>query len=203
MSIRPFPPHWPTRAIAILLLCVLTIGLVIAQLWRTHEHSQNQLQANQTRLQLAQQELSRLSAEARPNLAVRKAQNQRPAPNIGDEDRRAWREQLVLAKQQAGLKQLHYELGPRLPVPTNLALSDSLRLFRSKMETEFDFTHEVEFLSFIETLHQAPGAQLIARECELTRRPQTDNHETSGILHARCQIDWLTLDREEARGRER
>lgn len=199
--------RYPKQAVRELAGLLLVLGATILSsllLWHRHAHDQKALQMASARLQGIRAQL----AESRRASPANSSTNQ-PLPALpaglarlatinAPQARAGWRMQLARAQQHAELIQLRYTLATRQQRSEHASGKD-LALYSSRMLVEMEVAHEADFLAFIESLLAAPADLPILRECELSQ-PLLASPASPPRLHARCQIDWLTLARPESDG---
>ena len=196
--------RYPKQAVRELAGLLLVLGATILSsllLWHRHAHDQKALQMASARLQGIRAQLAESRRASPANSSTNQPLPALPAglaPISAPQARAGWRMQLARAQQHAELIQLRYTLATRHQRSEHASGKD-LALYSSRMLVEMEVAHEADFLAFIESLLSAPADLPILRECELSQ-PLLASPASPPRLHARCQIDWLTLARPESDG---
>ncbi len=115
---------------------------------------------------------------------------------IGEERRLAWVEELRNQHLNKKLFTIKYNIGKQEPYkPTFINNYGDFLLNRSIMKLEFDMLHEEDLLNLTESLSNKSTGEFILRDCEISRlnNGAAVSNQLIANLHAKCEIDWLTL----------
>jgi hypothetical protein len=74
---------------------------------------------------------------------------------------------------------------------------DAFRLMRSSMKLDLVLLHEQDLLDILATLAATQGALMSPRRCRVAR--DAEQLPSPFTLSAHCELDWLTLSRQDAR----
>lgn len=66
-------------------------------------------------------------------------------------------------------------------------------MHRSVMQLELDMLHEADILNLTQSLATANTTPFLLRECEIIRTNGAISKQLVANMHARCELDWLTL----------
>lgn len=115
---------------------------------------------------------------------------------VGEERRIEWVESLREQHKNHKLFGIKYSIKQQEKYTPAFASSlGGFTLNRSVMQFELDMLHEGDLLQLTESLSKANVAELILRDCEITRLNESSALSSQLIanLHAQCELDWLTL----------
>lgn len=115
---------------------------------------------------------------------------------VGEERRIEWVESLREQHKNHKLFGIKYSIKQQEKYTPAFASSlGGFTLNRSVMQFELDMLHEGDLLQLTESLSKANVAELILRDCEITRLNESSalNSQLIANLHAQCELDWLTL----------
>lgn len=115
---------------------------------------------------------------------------------VGEERRIEWVESLREQHKNHKLFGIKYSIKQQEKYTPAFAPNlGGFTLNRSVMQFELDMLHEGDLLQLTESLSKANVAELMLRDCEITRLNESSALSSQLIanLHAQCELDWLTL----------
>ena len=115
---------------------------------------------------------------------------------VGEERRIEWVESLREQHKNHKLFGIKYSIKQQEKYTPEFAPNlGGFTLNRSVMQFELDMLHEGDLLQLTESLSKANVAELMLRDCEITRLNESSALSSQLIanLHAQCELDWLTL----------
>jgi len=115
---------------------------------------------------------------------------------VGEERRIEWVESLREQHKNHKLFGIKYSIKQQEKyTPAFVPNQGGFTLNRSVMQFELDMLHEGDLLQLTESLSKANVAELMLRDCEITRLNESGALSSQLIanLHAQCELDWLTL----------
>ncbi len=193
------PNDWKKLQIPLVILgvviAVVVACIVLAQQYKTEQElalltQQNQLNAARQRYQSSGQEKEVITAY------LPQYQTLINRGFVGEERRIEWVESLRAQHNNHKLFGIKYSIKQQEKYTPAFAPNlGGFTLNRSVMQFELDMLHEGDLLQLTESLSQANVAELILRDCEITRLNENGALSSQLIanLHAHCELDWLTL----------
>jgi len=193
------PNDWKKLQIPLVILgvviAVVVACIVLAQQYKTEQElalltQQNQLNAARQRYQSSGQEKEVITAY------LPQYQTLINRGFVGEERRIEWVESLRAQHNNHKLFGIKYSIKQQEKyMPAFAPNLGGFTLNRSVMQFELDMLHEGDLLQLTESLSQANVAELILRDCEITRLNENGALSSQLIanLHAQCELDWLTL----------
>jgi hypothetical protein len=115
---------------------------------------------------------------------------------VGEERRLEWVDELRKQHQNYKLFSIKYSIGLQEPYkPTFATNVGGFVLNRSIMTLDLDMLHEEDILQLTEALSKSNDEVFMLRDCEITRLTAGGalSKQLSPNLHAKCELDWLTL----------
>jgi hypothetical protein len=115
---------------------------------------------------------------------------------VGEERRLEWVDELRNQHQNHRLFSIKYSIGLQEPYnPSFLSNVGGFVLNRSVMKLDLDMLHEEDILRLTEALSGKDREVFMLRDCEITRLNAggTFSKQLIANLHAKCELDWLTL----------
>ena len=115
---------------------------------------------------------------------------------VGEERRLEWVDELRKQHQNYKLFSIKYNIGLQEPyTPSFLSNMGGFVFYRSIMKLELDMLHEEDILRLTEALSEKNDEVFMLRDCEITRLNASGafSKELIANLHAKCELDWLTL----------
>jgi type II secretory pathway pseudopilin PulG len=115
---------------------------------------------------------------------------------VGEERRLEWVDELRKQHQQNKLFSIKYSIGLQEPYkPSFVGNLGGFVLNRSIMTLDLDMLHEEDILQLTEALSRKNEEVFMLRDCEITRlnAGRALNNQLIANLHAKCELDWLTL----------
>ena len=115
---------------------------------------------------------------------------------VGEERRIEWVESLREQHKNHKLFGIKYSIKQQEKYTPGFAQNlGGFTLNHSVMQFELDMLHEGDLLQLTESLSKANVADLMLRDCEITRLNESGALSSQLIanLHAQCELDWLTL----------
>lgn len=121
---------------------------------------------------------------------------------VGEENRKAWIEQLTLIREQRQLFDLSWEIAPRRTFgPTLESGGEILQFMLSSLRLSLPLLHEQDLLHLLNDLEQQLPAYVRLRRCTLSRRAAHEEDKV-GLPHldADCELELITLLRSSLSG---
>lgn len=113
---------------------------------------------------------------------------------VGEERRIEWVELLRELHKNEKLFGISYAINQQeVYQPVFASSLGGFKLYRSVMKLELDMLHEGDILRLTESLGAASASRFILRDCELTRLNAGLSLQLTPNMHAKCELDWLTL----------
>ena len=113
---------------------------------------------------------------------------------VGEERRIEWVELLRELHKNDKLFGISYAINQQEEYqPVFASNLGGFKLYRSVMKLELDMLHEGDILRLTESLGAASTSPFILRDCELTRLNANLSLQLTPNMHAKCELDWLTL----------
>jgi len=176
-------------------IAVVVACIVFAQQYKTEQelallNQQNQLNAARQRYQSSGLEKEVITAY------LPQYQTLINKGFVGEERRIEWVESLREQHKNHKLFGIKYSIKQQEKyTPAFVPNQGGFTLNRSVMQFELDMLHEGDLLQLTESLSKANVAELMLRDCEITRLNESGALSSQLIanLHAQCELDWLTL----------
>ncbi|TFW70988.1 hypothetical protein C3Y98_08600 [Methylotenera oryzisoli] len=193
------PNDWKKLQIPLVVLGVVIVVvvacIVLAQQYKTEQelallNQQNQLNAARQRYQSSGLEKEVITAY------LPQYQTLINKGFVGEERRIEWVESLRDQHKNHKLFGIKYSIKQQEKYTPAFAPNlGGFTLNRSVMQFELDMLHEGDLLQLTESLSKAGVAELILRDCEMTRLNESGalSSQLTANLHAQCELDWLTL----------
>lgn len=120
---------------------------------------------------------------------------------VGEERRIEWVDELREQHNEHKLFGIKYGISQQEEYkPTFIINLGGFVLHRSIMKIDLDMLHEGDILQLTESLASKNVAPFILRDCEITRLNAAGvlSNQLIANLHAKCELDWLTMHEPEA-----
>ncbi len=120
---------------------------------------------------------------------------------VGEERRIEWVDELRAQHKEHKLFGIKYSISQQENYKPSFAPSlGEFVLHRSIMKLDLDMLHEGDILQLTESLAAKNPASFMLRDCEITRLGAVGalSNQLIANLHARCELDWLTMHEPEA-----
>lgn len=120
---------------------------------------------------------------------------------VGEERRIEWVDELRAQHKEHKLFGIRYGISQQEGYkPTFVTYLGGFVLHRSIMKLDLDMLHEGDILQLTESLASKNVAPFMLRDCEITRLNAVGvlSNQLIANLHAKCELDWLTMHEPEA-----
>lgn len=115
---------------------------------------------------------------------------------VGEERRIEWVEELRAQHNNHKLFGIQYSISQQAEYkPAFVSNLGGFVLHRSIMKLDLDMLHEGDILQLTESLNAKNTSPFMLRDCEITRLNSGAalSSQLVANLHAKCELDWLTL----------
>lgn len=114
---------------------------------------------------------------------------------VGEERRIEWVDELRMQHKQHKLYGIQYNISQQEEYKPTFALNlGAFALHRSIMRLELDMLHEGDILKLLESMANNDTPPFMLRSCELLRLNHSNTfNQLIPNLHAKCELDWLTI----------
>ena len=183
--------------IAVLVVVVIAIIVLFAFVQKFTDGQENALQQQKNLLNSARQRFQSSGIEKQTIAEyLPKYQSLISKGLVGEERRLEWVDELRKQHQLNKLFSIKYSIGLQEPYKPSFAGNlGGFVMNRSVMTLDLDMLHEEDILQLTEALSKKNQEVFMLRDCEITRLTTTGIFSNQLIpnLHAKCELDWLTL----------
>ena len=178
----------------VVLICLVLIGFA----YRYSTDQQQHLLAQQSLLNSAKQHFQSAGIEKETIITyLPQYQTLIDKGFVGEERRIEWVDELRAQHKKHKLFGVNYSISQQEKYQPSFASNiGGFVLNRSIMKLDLDMLHEGDILQLVESLSANNTAPFMLRDCELTRLNNNNelmSRQLVANLHARCELDWLTL----------
>jgi hypothetical protein len=113
---------------------------------------------------------------------------------VGEERRIEWVDLLRELQNTHKLFSISYAISQQEDyTPPFISQLGGFIMHRSVMKLDLDMLHEGDILNLTQSLVAANNTPFLLRECEITRINGAVSQQLVANMHAKCELDWLTL----------
>ncbi len=113
---------------------------------------------------------------------------------VGEERRIEWVDLLRELQNTHKLFSISYAISQQEDYkPPFISQLGGFIMHRSVMKLDLDMLHEGDILNLTQSLSAANTTPFLLRECEITRINGAVSQQLVANMHAKCELDWLTL----------